>query len=71
MTSIRSEQDEHQPDLVLRFYYVAGAILVAMEIAVNEIGQVPALMELQYYERNKQGNIHQMMINSIKNNSSL
>lgn len=49
---------------------MAGAILVAMEIAENEIGQVLALMELQYNERNKQGNIYQMIINTIENNSS-
>lgn len=43
MTGIRSEQDQHQPDLVLSLYYVSGTSLVTMEMAVNKIDEVPAL----------------------------
>lgn len=37
MTRLTSEQNQHQPDLVLSLYYVSDTILVAMEIAVNKI----------------------------------
>lgn len=43
MTSIGSEHDQYQPDLVLSLYYVSGTSLVTMETAVNKTDAFPAL----------------------------
>ena len=51
MINIRSEQDQHQPDLVLSPYYVSGTIPVIMEIAANKIDEVPAFREIECGER--------------------
>lgn len=48
---IKSEPDQHQPDLVLSPYYVSGTIPIIMEIAVNKIDEVLAPREIEYNEK--------------------